>query len=203
MKVLLLSQLLTMVPLATGGFIAFYTPPTGVGCNTLVFLIYAGCQVAITLLALVRCAVNERELHRSKTEHVRYLVTGWRFYTISMSFWIGSFLAGVGGTAMQLLGVFRSCLCGVGVKYWYNISKINPLINLATDTAGARNASVSWIWMGSTASVFMALTCYIGWWYQKLIRRRFTDAVKDLYIPDGIEDVAVACEPGIPLVYNE
>jgi hypothetical protein len=38
------------------------------------------------------------------------------------------------------------------------------------------------VWMGSTATVFMALNCYIGWWYQRLIRHRFTDAVKAMYM---------------------
>jgi hypothetical protein len=35
--------------------------------------------------------------------------------------------------------------------------------------------------MGSTATVFMAVNCYVGWWYQRLIRHRFTDAVKAMY----------------------
>ena len=41
--------------------------------------------------------------------------------------------------------------------------------------------------MGSTATVFMAVNCYIGWWYQRLIRHRFTDAVKNMYTPEVLE----------------
>lgn len=37
--------------------------------------------------------------------------------------------------------------------------------------------------MGSTATVFMAINCYIGWWYQRLIRHRFIDVVKSMYMP--------------------
>jgi hypothetical protein len=37
--------------------------------------------------------------------------------------------------------------------------------------------------MGSTATVFMAVNCYIGWLYQRLIRHRFIDVVKAMYMP--------------------
>jgi hypothetical protein len=36
------------------------------------------------------------------------------------------------------------------------------------------------VFAGSVATVFMALNCYIGWWYQRLIRHRFTEVVLKL-----------------------
>jgi hypothetical protein len=35
--------------------------------------------------------------------------------------------------------------------------------------------------MGSVATSFMVFTCYAGWWYQRLIRKRFILTVEDIY----------------------
>jgi hypothetical protein len=68
-------------------------------------------------------------------------------------------------------------------EYWFRLSSANPLINLATDTENARTSSRAWIIMGGLATAFMALTCYGGWWYQRMIRHKFIDAVQGMWIP--------------------
>ncbi|PMD20249.1 hypothetical protein NA56DRAFT_175684 [Hyaloscypha hepaticicola] len=60
---------------------------------------------------------------------------------------------------------------------------MNPVIDLATDTEEARTSSKAWIVMGSLATAFMAVTCYGGWWYQHMIRHKFIEAVKGMWIP--------------------
>jgi hypothetical protein len=187
LKILIPALVLIVLPPATGGVVAYFTPPEGVGCRALSFILYAVCQVVTTILTLIRCAVEDS----GRGKRVQYFFTGWRFYILSALFWFGSLMAAVGGTTMQIVGIYRNCICAAGAKHWWNINKVNPPINLATDTIDARNASIYWIWMGSLATVFMALTAYIGWWYQRLIRKRFTDAVKEMYIPDTIEGVAI------------
>ena len=222
---------LIILPPATGGVVAYFTPPKGIGCRSLAFIIYASCQFMTTTFALIRCAVDpgetevqapiegvsntgehvagedvageqgasEREiaareageLQTTKSEAVRStnfiqtLFTGWRFVTISAIFWFGAYIGAIGGTTLQILGALKNCICYAGANNWYNINKINPSINLASDTQVARNSSIYWVWMGSTATVFMAINCYIGWWYQRLIRHRFTEAVKAMYIPEA------------------
>lgn len=37
--------------------------------------------------------------------------------------------------------------------------------------------------MGSTTTVFMVLNGCTKWWYQRLIQHRFTEAVKETYMP--------------------
>jgi hypothetical protein len=63
------------------------------------------------------------------------------------------------------------------------VNRTNPVINVATDTEEARNSSKAWIVMGSLATAFMAVTCYGGWWYQRMIRHKFIEAVKGMWIP--------------------
>lgn len=181
-KVFFPALMLIAIPPATGGVVAYFTPPRGLGCRSLSFIVYASCQLAVTIIATVRCAVDDGEKDDERKSIAQKLFTGMGFKIISAPFWFGSFISAIGGTTMQITGVFRNCICYSDARTWYNINNINPAVDLASDTLDARNSSHFWIKMGSTATVFMALNCYIGWWYQRLIRHRFTDAVKAMYV---------------------
>ncbi|KUJ21152.1 uncharacterized protein LY89DRAFT_715422 [Mollisia scopiformis] len=184
-KILLPALTFIVLPPASGAVVAYVTPPIGMGCRSLSCTVYACCQVIVTILATIRCAVDDGSYGRV----LKHLFTGWRFVALSSLFWFGSFMAAIGGMTMQTIGVYRNCVCYAVSSSWWNIKHINPMINLATDTQAARDSSVYWIWMGSVATMFMAWTTYVGWWYQKLIRRRFTDAVKEMFEPEPIEGV--------------
>jgi hypothetical protein len=183
---------LIVLPPATGGVVAYYTPPKGLGCRSLSFSVYAACQVASTILATIRNAVE----HGDSNSHTYRFFTSWPFPAMSSIFWFFSLISAVGGTTMQIVGVFRNCLCYTDARDWWNIlvHGMNTSVNLAKDTQTARDSSRYWIWMGSTATIFMGLNCYVGWWYQRLVRKRFTNAVRMMYIyrdvmpPRGGED---------------
>lgn len=185
LKILLPALTFIVLPPASGAVVAFFTPPKGMGCRSLSCTIYACCQVVVTILHTIRCAVDDGSYGRS----FKYFFTGWRFVGLCSLFWFGSFMSAIGGMTMQIIGVYRNCVCYAISSSWWDIEKVNPMINLATDTQAARDSSVYWIWMGSVATMFMAWTTYVGWWYQKLIRRRFTDAVKEMFEADSIEGV--------------
>ncbi|KAH9224795.1 hypothetical protein DL95DRAFT_473428 [Leptodontidium sp. 2 PMI_412] len=87
---------------------------------------------------------------------------------------------------MQISGVYRNCICYAGSENWYNVTTKNPMIQVANDTEAARNASQYWIWMRVFAAIFLAFNCYIGWWYQMFNRRRFTEVVKNMFVPSLI-----------------
>ena len=187
-KVLFPALVLIVLPPATGGVVAYFTPPRGLGCRSLSFIVYAFSQVMVTIIATIRCAVDTGEHDNNKKTSVQKIFTGRGFKVISALFWFGSLVAAIGGTTMQITGVFRNCICYTDARTWWNINNIDPAVNLATDTQDARNSSVYWIKMGSTATVFMAVNCYIGWWYQRLIRHRFTDAVKKMYATETLPE---------------
>lgn len=98
---------------------------------------------------------------------------------------------------MQIMGVYRNCICYAGANHWYNLTKINPAVNLASDTQGARHSARYWLYSGTLAAVFMAMNCYFGWWYQKLIRHRFTEAVKDMYTSQGTRTQSTSVTPRV------
>lgn len=181
-KVFLPALSLIAIPPAAGGVVAFFTPPRGIGCRSLSFILYAGCQGFVTAIALVRNAGDGRE-----SGVLKWLSTGWRFQLISWPFWFGSLLAAVGGTVMQISGVYNNCICYANAPSWWNIKELNPPIQVASDTQAARTSSSFWIGMGITATAFMALNCYIGWWYQRLIRHRYIAAVENMYKSPAME----------------
>ncbi|KAH8791445.1 hypothetical protein BGZ57DRAFT_589460 [Hyaloscypha finlandica] len=179
-KIFLPALALVVLPPGSGGVVAYWTPPRGVGCRSLSFLLYALCQTVITGIAVMRCANEDNEWQPSLQEWS----SGWRFKALSAPFWLLSLLSAIGGTFLQIVGVFRNCFCKTTMDHWLKgLAKRNPRINLATDTDDARTSSNAWIVMGALATVFMAVTCYGGWWYQRMIRQKFIEAVKGMWIP--------------------
>lgn len=179
-KIFLPAWALVVLPPGSGGVVAYWTPPRGVGCRSLSFLLYALCQTVITGIAVMRCANEDNEWQPSLQEWS----SGWRFKAISAPFWFLSMISAIGGTLLQIVGVFRNCICKTTADHWLKgLAKTNPRINLATDTEDARISSGAWIVMGALATAFMAVTCYGGWWYQRMIRHKFIEAVKGMWIP--------------------
>jgi hypothetical protein len=227
-KMFLPALALVVLPPGSGGIVAYWTPPRGVGCRSLSFLLYALCQTVVTGIAVMRCANEDNEWQPSLKEWS----SGWRFKALSAPFWFFSFVSAIGGTSLQIAGVFRNCFCkttgellpmpiccsctwssllhvhctktasnklltpsiyvmgcfpvltSCTAQHWfYGLKKTNTIINLATDTEDARTSSKAWIVMGGLATAFMAVTCYGGWWYQQIIRHKFIEAVKGMWIP--------------------
>lgn len=62
---------------------------------------------------------------------------------------------------MQIIGVFRICICYVNAGFWLDI--YSGKIDVASDASEQRNSSNNWTVMGSFATGFMGLCCYVGW----------------------------------------
>ena len=86
----------------------------------------------------------------------------------------------IGGTMMQVMGVYRNCLCQINVSVWrHGRSKAN--LKLSTNSAeDIEQALKYWIPMGVAASLFLGLVTYVAWWYQRRLRFRFTELVGKL-----------------------
>jgi len=84
---------------------------------------------------------------------------------------------------MQLLGVYSNCLCALPVKYRgirYE-DREEAYVLLGSNSAADINAAQKW-WMamGCTATGFLGVTTYFGWWYQKILRGVFRGVVERL-----------------------
>jgi hypothetical protein len=83
----------------------------------------------------------------------------------------------IGGTMMQIMGVYRNCLCQINVNTWLH-ERSEATLQISTNSAeDIRQASRYWIPMGGAASGFLGLVAYVAWWYQRRLRFRFTELV--------------------------
>ena len=169
--------LLIVLPPAAGGILAYTTPPVGWGCRSLSLICYAGVQVVLTFIAALKAATRGKKFRYSHPKATRFI------HTASISIFIPvsalSFFILIGGTLMQITGIFRNCFCSVNAKYWLN-PESSPGIHLASDTSDRRTSSQYWVIMSTVATGFMAFIGYSGWWYQRKIRQVFVEQVKGL-----------------------
>lgn len=180
-KVWAASILLIVIPPVAGGAIAYATPPRGIACRSLSFIIYASSQVALVTLATIRVAVDKGRIP-SQQSRKEIWFTSKSYKVVCSIFWFTGFCSAVGGTFMQIIGIFNNCICYAGAKNWYALWRINPEVNLASDTQDSRNASEYWQKMGLVAAIFMMANTYLGWWYQRMVRHRFQRAVMAMYV---------------------
>lgn len=181
-KIWIMSTILIVVPPAAGGVVAYFTPPRGLACRSLSFLVYATCQILLVTFSVVHTAVDsggpkagtdshvegeeedsgpirgseetsrvvttmtENSTMHNRKSFLQKFFTGKGYVCISVLPWALSLFSAVGGTLMQIVGVYNNCICYAGAKNWWNLWEINPPVNLASDTLLARQASNYWRW---------------------------------------------------------
>lgn len=80
---------------------------------------------------------------------------------------------------MQIMGVYRNCICDIPARYW--LHPYATSVSLATDTQDRRNASNGWVIIGFTSMGLLAIICYVGWWYQRYLRKAFVKHIEALF----------------------
>ncbi|KAH9909273.1 hypothetical protein F4778DRAFT_716048 [Xylariomycetidae sp. FL2044] len=176
---------LLLIPCILAFLTSYNTPRAGLSCRSLTYLVYAISQVCE--MALWALAARLR------------IVYGARWYETSpiakrLCWWgqlfVGFFaiFAAVGGTLMQLMGVYRSCLCEAPAAYWPNLGDPDAYILLSNTTAEDILAAQQW-WTatGSAAVIMVGIVCALAWWHQRRLRKTFRDEA------DKLELDAVGC----------
>lgn len=165
---------LISLPALAGAFVAYGTPPIGWGCRSLTFMVYAGSQILLALIAVIQTIMQHDADPEKLPKRSRW--RRWLLFTLKSALMFCSLVSAIGGTLMQIIGVFRNCICYVNAGSWLDI--YSGKIDVASDTSEQRNSSNNWIVMGSFATGFMGFCCYIGWWYTRHIRKRFREEVQ-------------------------
>ncbi|CAJ2501387.1 Uu.00g042400.m01.CDS01 [Anthostomella pinea] len=167
------SLLLLLAPCLLAFLTSYNTPRAGLSCRSLTYLVYAVSQVCEMMLWTYASSL--------KIKH------GTRWYEASpvaeRVCWYGQVFVGffavfaaVGGTMMQLLGVYRSCACKVPATYWTSLRSPDAYIILSDNTADDILAARQW-WTvtGSTAVGVVGIVCALAWWHQRRLRNVFRD----------------------------
>jgi len=180
---------LMAAPLILAFLTSFYTPTIGLSCRSFTFLLYFLFQVWISLIWFWDFQFEERS---PLTKEVTWLsgkkITVPSIYCVVMAFGlIGSVFTTIAGTFMQILGVYRNCLCSIPMSAW---SSGDYSWVVSTNSADdIKYAEHFWLPTGITSIVVLILVCYVGWWYQRHWRRRFTNSINELQIDEKSRNV--------------
>jgi hypothetical protein len=178
--------ILVAVPIVLAFLTSYFTPNIGVSCRSLTFAVYfftQFLQLVLWLWVLKTSTICPAGKLHSPMRWTRD--TRWNAYrcfiwwTLATIFGIASVFTSIGATIMQLLGVYRNCLCALPIQYWRSPDRTDTYISLGSNTAADIMAAKTWwVGMGAVAVTFLCVNCYLGWWYQRRLRGVFQDAVK-------------------------
>lgn len=172
-KVIIVTLALIATPLILAFLTSFYTPTVGLSCRSFTFLMYFIFQFLIGLTWLWDFQYEERSpLTQGESS---WLPSS---YSIVMGLGLaGSLFTTIAGTFLQILGVYRNCLCSIPISAWS--SGIYNIVISTNSADDIKYAEHFWLPTGITSIVILILVCYVGWWYQRHWRRRFTHVIEN------------------------
>ncbi|MCJ1337248.1 hypothetical protein MMC09_002530 [Bachmanniomyces sp. S44760] len=179
-KVFGLAFALVVIPSGLAFLVAYYTPRVGISCRSLTFLIYTIAQFLLMLLWVWLYETSSTDINDNAHSplHSRW---GFIWYGIAALAGGGAIFTAIGGTMMQIMGVYRNCYCEVSIQYWRRLDDPQAFVILGTNTAAdIAEAKTWWKGTGLFAIGFLAIMCYGGWWYQRRLRGIFRVLVMEL-----------------------
>jgi hypothetical protein len=195
-----LSIFLISVPCLLAFLTAYYTPRVGISCRTFAFLLYAVFQICQILLWVWISVSSKTDIYGTLHSSTHLETSSWTsragsiqnpslFSTISYFTWwsftlllgAGSIFISIGGTLMQIMGVYRNCLCAIPLRYWQQLNGPNAWLTMGTNQAESiQNANTYWKGLGISSLVMLCVASYVGWWYQRRLRYSFRHIVEQL-----------------------
>ena len=177
---------LIVVPSILAFLTSFYTPRVGLSCRSMTFLVYMLCQLCLIVLWIWDIRSTELRIEGQQYRQIpkpKISVFVWRVCVIAIT--LCAVFTGIGGTMMQIIGVYRNCLCDIPITVWHRRFE-NQLIVISTNSKDdIDRAKTYWKGTGITAVVFLTIVSYIGWWYQKRMRCEFRKLIEK--IDDGTD----------------
>ena len=180
----LMAYILILLPSILAFLISFYTPAVGLSCRSMTFMIYMLCQ--IWLVALWIWNVESTTFDSQNISHVPFTLNPaatradpcssmWFpivWYAQVILCGVFATFTSIGGTMMQIIGVYRNCLCNIRISNWRNPDDV--LIDIGNNSAEMISyAEHTWTGNGIGAITFLGLVTFLGWWYQKRLRYQF------------------------------
>ncbi|ROV97960.1 hypothetical protein VSDG_04879 [Cytospora chrysosperma] len=103
------------------------------------------------------------------------------WYALYVFFGTIATLSALGGTLMQLLGVYTADICYLTVDKWMHPYEpgITAMIS-SNSRVMIRDAQTYWKPCAITAIAFMTFVSFVGWWYQRRMKDVFTTLVSEV-----------------------
>jgi hypothetical protein len=208
----LITLVLMIFPFVLAFLTSFYTPEVGLSCRSLTFLLYFVFQICLSAIWLWDFTSKPRQARGQHVEWLPFafkkpkMLTNTTeptksdgpeekpalpekrknaptIYLVLLTFTIlGSIFTSFVGTFLQIVGVYRNCLCNLPIGSWHKKGD-HPIV-LSTNSIESINLAKKW-WepTGVASIVLLIVTCYIGWWYQRHWRMQFREVVGLLLNP--------------------
>ena len=162
---------------------SYLTPQIGLSCRSMTFGVYVVCQIWLIILWIWNIEstyLDDQGIpHTPVTKSVltRHPHSAlWQAYFWQSQTFIAcgiSVFTSIGGTLMQILGVYGNCLCYINVDRWGS-SRFTAEFVISTRSAeDIYRASTVWKGTSIAATIFLGVVTFIGWWYQRRLRQQF------------------------------
>ncbi|KAI1302777.1 hypothetical protein F5Y03DRAFT_396291 [Xylaria venustula] len=169
---------LVIAPTALAFLLSYHTPRFGLSCRSLVYLVYAISQVCEMILWSL--AARLRVKYGTRWSEAAPIAKRFCWYgQVVVGFF--AVFAAVGGTILQLLGVYRNCLCQVPATYWPYLHGPEAYFPISTNSHDAIAAADAW-WVvtGSTSVGLISIITALAWWHQRRLRNIFKEEADKL-----------------------
>lgn len=164
-------SVLIIVPFVLAYVTSFYTPTIGLSCRTFTFVLYFVFQALLAIVWFWDFLTEDGHSPLSQKTTKQ-----WIIYCLATLFFIGSAFTAIIGTFMQIVGVYRNCLCSIPMGYWGSRSYHFTISSNSRE--GIYYASLYWVSTAIASICLLLIFCYFGWWYQRHWRNRFNNIVK-------------------------
>jgi hypothetical protein len=168
-----ITLVLMIFPFVLAFLTSYFTPTIGMSCRTFTFLLYFLFQLVLSALWMVDFFTKQKPTSGTGEHKVSMLFSMVLAFTV-----LGSVFTAVVGTFLQILGVYRNCLCTLPINIWG--SRDFNIVISSNSADDIKYANKFWVPTGVTSIVLMIVVCYIGWWYQRHWRIQFRSVVEKL-----------------------
>ncbi|KAI0456478.1 hypothetical protein F5B21DRAFT_513318 [Xylaria acuta] len=172
------SLFLVLAPSSLAFILSYHTPRSGLSCRSLTYLVYAISQVCE--MVLWSLAARLRVKYGNEWSEVTPIAKRFCWYG---QIFVGFFaiFAAVGGTILQLVGVYRTCPCQVPATFWPYLNSPEAYFPLSSNSQAAIEAAEAW-WTvtGGTAVGLISIVTALAWWHQRRLRKVFRDEADKL-----------------------
>lgn len=195
----LIAGLILALPCVLAVVVSYSTPGKGWSCRSTTFLSYIAAQELLIVLWYFRSSprLNQaKEVARVQLMNsdpgAYYRVVFWGLSTVSFLYHVVgalSVIITVGGTIMQLLGVYRNCICKAGLYWGLPTTRdwTGAEVKVSEDTQEDRDAADIWLVCGGIGVTAVAVICLFGAWHSMRMKLRCLHVIDELY---WSEDVA-------------
>jgi len=182
-ELLSIDIILLLIPFVLAFLTSYYTPAIGLSCRTFTFLLYFCFQILLSIVWAWDFPHTQPSPLTTKAEWVPFIHRRPTIYCLLRGFcFLGSLFTAIIGTLMQILGVYRNCLCTIPMSAWGSRDFMLPISTNTGDNI--RYARHYWVNTAIASIVLLIVVCYVGWWYQRHWRYKFTN-ILDILLKDS------------------